>query len=417
MATLNKLTDTKCRNAGPGDKLIDGGGLQLRVQPNGSKLWQYRFAIEGRESTYSIGTYPKITLQKARELHLTARKLVSEGRNPTTARNEARLATTRAELAKKQGTFKAQCDLWLDDCAHQLADTTVEQRRREIQKDLQLLLPQPLADITRAEIVKILRPVQARAPEVAKNLRQYIWDIFESAITNGSHDSNPAPPSKLNRRTRVKNHPALLGDRIGDLLHAIAIDDRSDAKSRVATKLVALTVCRKREATGARWSEFNFDKAEWVIPAERMKNGVEHWVPLSSQASKLLQTWQQLNGSDGQLLFSNRRDPKRPMAGGTLNALFVRLGFKGEGTPHGLRAGFSTHFNKQTPDQMDVIERCLAHVPKDEVRSAYNRYKYESERTNMLQGWADHLEGLQKGAAARLMQQGSCASLPGNQLA
>lgn len=400
MAQLSKLTDVECKAATPGDKLSDGGGLRLLVQPSGKKLWQYRYEIQGREGLYSIGLYPDVPLKKAREAHEKARKLVREGRNPTTARNDERAATAQAEQVKKQNTFKSQYDAWLAETRSDLSMTTVTQRVREIANDLPALMSRPLADITRKEIVNILQPVVQRAPEVAKNLRQYINEIFERAILHEIVDGNPTPPSSMmNRRRQAQHHAALLDDDLGELLHAMATDGRSEPKSVLATRLAMLTACRKSEVCGAQWSEFNLKKRTWLIPAERMKLRVEHWVPLSTQAVALLRAWKESQGTANPLLFPNRRDPKRPMAGRTLNALFGRLGFGGEGTPHGMRAGFSTHFNSQGDKHKDVVERCLAHVPKNEVRAAYNRYKYRNERTAMLQAWADHLEQSQARAS------------------
>ena len=160
------------------------------------------------------------------------------------------------------------------------------------------------------------------------------------------------------------------------------------------------TVLRKVEVTGAKWKEFDLDSAEWLVPQERMKERVEHWVPLSSQAVELLRAWRLHVPMESELLFPNRRDASRPMAGVTLNALMRRLGFGKEGTPHGMRSAFSTHFNRFNKDS-DVIEKCLSHGPIDPVRAAYNRYEYEDPRRKMLQDWADLLDKIRDAAEQR----------------
>ena len=261
-------------------------------------------------------------------------------------------------------------------------------------------MARPLADVTRKELVDVLERVIKRAPEVAKNLRQYIYEIFERAILHGIIAGNPTPPSRhVNKRRRTKHHAALLDDRLGEMLHEMSLDERSDPKTIVATRLTLLTASRKCESTAAKWSEFDLDAGHWIVPAERMKQRVEHWVPLSPPVVKLLKEWREIQGTGNPYLFPNRRDPNRPMAGNTLNALFSRLGFDGEGTPHGMRAGFSTHFNSISKENKDVVERCLAHVPEDEVRAAYNRYKYRAERKSMLNAWAKFLAESEKRAA------------------
>ncbi len=129
-----------------------------------------------------------------------------------------------------------------------------------------------------------------------------------------------------------------------------------------------------------------------------MKAGRAHWVPLSRQCVKLLQELRALIPESSVYLFPNRLDPERPMADRSLNALMERLGFSGDGTPHGMRAMFSTHFNA-TGASIDVIEHCLAHVPGNRVRAAYNRHAYRAERRSLLQDWADHVEALRHAAA------------------
>ena len=126
-----------------------------------------------------------------------------------------------------------------------------------------------------------------------------------------------------------------------------------------------------------------------------MKKGRTHWVPLSKQAISLLRQLRKLTPANQVLLFPNRRDPKRPMANRSLNAVMERLGYSGEGTPHGMRSAFSTHFNGLNANA-DVIELCLAHAPMGKTRAAYNRHLYKEERRKILQDWADRLDYLRK---------------------
>jgi integrase len=159
--------------------------------------------------------------------------------------------------------------------------------------------------------------------------------------------------------------------------------------------LVMLTSCRKSEVIEGHWEEVDINTGEWEIPAERMKSGRPHWVPLSRQAIALLRELRALSPATRGVMFPNRRDPKRPMANRSLNAVMERLGYSGEGTPHGMRAAFSTYFNSRG-ENADVVEMCLAHAPKDKTRAAYNRYAYREERRVMLQQWADQLDVLRR---------------------
>jgi integrase len=179
--------------------------------------------------------------------------------------------------------------------------------------------------------------------------------------------------------------------RLGAFLRELGATDSLSQHTRIAMRLVVLSACRKNEVVCARWSEFDLDAAEWEIPAERMKARRAHWVPLSHQAVHWLRELRAIVPAESDLLFPNRVDPSRPMADRSLNAVMERLGLSGQGTPHGMRAAFSTYFNAQGAS-IDVIEHCLAHVPANRVRAAYNRHQYQAERRAMLQAWADYLD-------------------------
>ncbi|MCG9031189.1 tyrosine-type recombinase/integrase [Laribacter hongkongensis] len=392
MRSENLLTDVQVRNAKPGDKLSDGGGLYLLVKPSGAKLWQYRFKILGQESTHAIGEYhpTALSLREARRRRNTARDLVSQGFNPNTVRKEERQRIAQEELLKKTNTFKAAYERWLAATEQGVDLKTISQRRREIERYAKSIFSHSVDKITRKNIVEILEPLEKNIPEVARNMRQYFMAIFELLIDDGVLASNPCPVRRNIKRGPVRHHPAIFEDAIVHFMRCLEQDKTSDFKSIVATKLVMLTVCRKSEATSARWDEFNLENCEWFIPATRMKTGVAHWIPLSTQVVALLKEWHCYSNGSTPYVFPNRRDPTKPMAGNTLNAIMNRHGLRGKGTPHGLRSGFSTYFNKRN-ESRDAIERCLAHEPSNKIRAAYNRWDYAPERRRLLQLWANYL--------------------------
>jgi integrase len=164
-----------------------------------------------------------------------------------------------------------------------------------------------------------------------------------------------------------------------------------------ALKLAPLVFVRPGELRNAEWSEFNLDNAEWRIPAEKMKMGTLHIVPLSKQAINILKELQALTGLD-KYLFPSNRTKERPISNNTINGALRRLGYsKEEMTGHGFRSMASTILNEQGWNR-DAIERQLAHSERDGVRAAYNYAEYLPERTKMMQSWADYLDGLAKGA-------------------
>lgn len=383
-------------------KLADSGGLFLLVRPNGSKLWRYKFRIGRVEGLQAIGSFPEISLAEAREQHAKSRKLVDHGIHPVHELKRHREALTIEYLNRDKGAFGTVYAMWDEATSVDLKPGTIKQRRREIKNDLlPKLKKRAIASITRLELTVILKAVEKRAPEIARNLRNYLWGIFEYAIDSGLLQNNPVPPVRILKKRKQKNFAALSPPQIGEFLGRLDQTTTIEPGTRIAMLLLMLSVCRKNEIVGARWDEFDSRRASWEVPAERMKAGRAHWIPLPRQAVALLVDLRGRVPKDKKLLFPNRRDPNRPMAGRTFNALMDRLGYGGKGTPHGMRAAFSTHFNARHAS-VDVIEHCLAHVPSNTVRAVYNRHAYRKERRVMLQQWADHLDLLRGKHGKRL---------------
>lgn len=389
------LTAVRINAAKPEEKaykLADSGGLFLLVQPTGAKLWRYKFRLGGIEGLDALGSYPEVTLAEARKAHSESRRLVAAGVNPVTARRERKQALVQAHLARDKGAFSTVVADWTAATSGSLRPSTVKQRERELANDvLPKFKTRQISDITRVEITALLKSVEKRAPEVARNQRNHLWGIFEYAIDTGLIDANPVPSVRILKRREQENHPALTPDEIGSFLRDLEDRAKIEAQTRIAMLLVVLTSCRKSEVINGRWSEVDLETGGWEIPAVRMKNGKPFWVPLSRQAIVLLRELRDLVPAASAVMFPNRRDPKRPMASRSLNAVMERFGYGRRGTPHGMRASFSTHFNGLQANR-DVIEWCLAHTSMGKTRAAYNRYEYKEERRLMLQEWADWLD-------------------------
>lgn len=167
---------------------------------------------------------------------------------------------------------------------------------------------------------------------------------------------------------------------------------------RCAARLAPLVFVRPGELRQAEWSELAFDKAEWRIPAGKMKSRAVHVVPLSKQAIAILRELQPLTGG-GKYVFPGERTRSRPMSENTINAALRRLGYaKEEFTGHSFRKIASTLLNESHLWHRDAIERQLAHGDRDEVRAAYNYAEHMPERIKMMQWWADFLDELKIGA-------------------
>jgi len=207
------LTTLQIRSAEPAErafKLADAGGLFLLIQPNGSKLWRYKFRLHGVEGLQALGAFPQVTLADARHAHAESRKLVAKGIHPVHVQREERERRIRAELHRLKGSFGAVCVDWNAATSADLRPATVMQRNREIEKDLTTRFKdRPISKITRLDLTTALKEVEARAPEVARNLWNYLWGIFEYAIDSGLIEDNPVPPVRVLRKRNQENHPAL----------------------------------------------------------------------------------------------------------------------------------------------------------------------------------------------------------------
>ncbi|UVF21371.1 tyrosine-type recombinase/integrase [Microvirga terrae] len=387
---LAKLTDVALRKAKPAEKdyrLSDGGGLALLIRPNGARLWQYRFRHNGREQIHSLGAYPEITLAAAREAHRKARALVADGINPVTSKREERQQARQRELVEKAGSFDTVVSAWRELTDPHLAPLTIRQREREVGK---YLLPtfkgRRISSITRVELAALLKKVEPRAPEVARNLRNYLNGIFDHAADHGLVDANPVPPRRILAKRASTHHRPLPFDQLHKFISDIQASSAEPA-TKAALLLTMLTACRKQEATGARWDEFDLKAALWTIPEERMKARREHVIPLPHQAVKLLQALRDTTTSEA--LFPSRSKAGGTMSERTLNALLERTGYAGVSI-HGFRSLFSTWAN-ENGENPDVIERCLAHVHQNAVRRAYNHAQHIAERRDLLQRWANLL--------------------------
>ncbi len=183
---------------------------------------------------------------------------------------------------------------------------------------------------------------------------------------------------------------------IGGLLRSID-DYRGNIVTRCALQLAPLVFVRPGELRHAEWAEIDFETAEWRIPAEKMKAGTLHIVPLSRQAQAILLEIHPLTGH-GRYVFPSPRTIKRPMSSNGVLSALRRMGYaKDEMSGHGFRSMASTLLNEQGWNP-DAIERQLAHGEKNSVRAAYNYAEFMPERKRMMQAWADYLDGLKSGA-------------------
>lgn len=400
------LTDTQIRNTKPEAKPIkitDGGGLYLEITPSGGKHWRYRFRLDGKESLFGIGEYPDVKAAEARRLRDDARLLVKQGINPAKQRKLDKIA----RQYERATTFEAVAAEWYEaEKAKPSAQTGriwstgyAGHIHTILKKDINPRIGTlPIKDIKTPAIYDLLCKIEARqAPTRAILARQIVGSVFKLAIKTHRAEYNVADPLKGDiARCVVEHRKHLKGDDLPDFLRKLE-DYTGHITTSIAMKLLLLTAVRPGELCGAAWVEFNLGKAEWHIPASRMKMGVEHIVPLSSQALALLDQLRKLT-EHTKYLFPAQGTKSQTMPTATLRNAVAKLGFSDRFSPHGARGTFSTMCN-EAGFMPDAIERQLAHAEQNKVRGSYNQAEYMPERRQMMQQHADTLDALKAGAA------------------
>ncbi len=390
------MTDAKVRSAKPKGKpykLADGDGLYLLVKPNGGKYWRYKYRYAGKEKLLAFGAYPFLSLAEARELHTLARKSLALGNDPAETKRE----TKRLAVLKAENTFEAIAREWCDSRKHKWVTSYSEAMVVRLERHVfPRLGGRPIADITAPELLSVVRVVEkGGALDLAMRLMQASGQIFRYAIATGRAARNPVVDLRGALKPPVRKHQAYLKESdLPEYLQKLETYDGS-LQTKLALRFLLLTFVRTTELRGAVWSEVNWDKGEWRIPAERMKMRDPHIVPLSKQALALLLELKKLT-SQWVFIFPNQHKPSGCMSENTMLYALYRIGYHSKATGHGFRATASTILNEHG-FQPSVIERQLAHAERNEVRAAYNHAQYLPERRKMMQWWADYLDAVVAG--------------------
>lgn len=401
---MAKLTALKVRNAKPKEKpykLSDGYGMYFHVSKSGKRTWRYRYKIAGIESTFTLGEYPKMTLEMARKARVKARELVSEGVNPATVRREKKQSVIEEQKAKAEKSvksFEAVALEWMEKQEQRWSKDHANAVRATLERDAFPLLGKLSVDeIQPPMVIRVLRNIEARgALEIAQKVLQRMNAVFRYAVQTGKATYNPASDMKDVLKTRKVVHRAALSrDEMPEFLRALSVADIHDT-TKLALQFTILTAVRSGETRAATWNEFDLDEAMWRIPGEKMKMATPHKIPLSTQALAILERVGNLFGREG-YVFPGIRDYSKPLSENTMLYALYRMGYHSRATVHGFRAVFSTIANEAGFDG-DVIEKALAHEQRNKVRAAYHRSEYLDQRRKLMQWWADLLHHMEHGA-------------------
>jgi len=391
------LTPSAVANAKPratAYKLADERSMFLHVQPSGAKYWRLKYRRPGthRENLLSLGTYPDVSLKKARERRDDARKLLADGIDPGAKRQAERVAGAE--------TFEAVAREWFAKFSARWVKGHADKIIRRLENDVfPWIGPTPIEKVTSPDLLRMLRRIEARgAVETAHRAHQNCGQVFRYAIATGRASADPSVALRGSLTPWKPQHYASITepDKVAELLRAI-YDYSGSHVTRAALQLAPMTFVRPGELRQAEWSEFDLDAAQWNIGAERMKLRAAHIVPLSSQAVAILRDLYPLTGAS-RYVFPGLRTRQRPMSNMAINAALRRMGFdKDTMTGHGFRAMARTILDEALGFRPDFIEHQLAHAVRDPNGRAYNRTAHLPERRKMMQAWTDYLDGLRLG--------------------
>ena len=408
------LTDIEVKKVKAIDKpvkLSDGGGLFLLVQstdPKDSKYWRLAYRFGGKQKTLALGVYPDVSLKDARQRRDDARKLLADDVDP----GENRKAMKAAKTDRAANSFEVIAREWFAKNSATWTENHGSRIIRRLERDVfPWIGGRPIADINAPELLAVLRRIEERgAVETAHRAHQNCGQVFRYAIATGRAERDPSPDLKGALPPVKQTHHAAITDpkHIAELLRAMD-DYQGHFITKCALRLAPLFFVRPGELRKAEWAEIDLDKAEWNIPAERMKMREPHLVPLSTQAVAILRELHALTGG-GQYVFPGARTNGRPMSDNAILAALRRMGFaKDEMSGHGFRAMARTILDEVLQVRPDFIEHQLAHAVRDPNGRAYNRTAHLAERRKMMQQWADYLDKLKAGAEVIPLRANSAA--------
>lgn len=388
-----RLSELKIKSAKPDEKdyvLFDGGGLQMRVRSNGSKLWNfnYRHPVTKKRINMGLGTFPEVSLAQARKGSIAAREILAQGIDP----KEKRDAVLQAKQAETEHTFRNVATEWFE----LKKDAVTPAYAEDIWRSLTLhvfpdLATTQISAISAPQVINLLRPLETKGSlETVKRLSQRLNEIMTYGVNSGLIHANPLSGIRsVFKKPKKKNMAALAPDELKELMVAIA-NASIKRTTRFLIEWQLNTMTRPAEAATTCWADIDFEKRIWTIPAERMKKRRIHIVPLTDQALALLEAIKPYSGNR-EYVFPADRDPRTHCNSQTANMALKRMGFEGRLVSHGMRSMASTILNEHGWEP-ELIEVALAHVDKDEVRNAYNRAEYIERRRPMMAWWSDHIQ-------------------------
>ena len=358
----------------------DGATLYLNVARGGSKSWIQRVTIDRRRRDIGLGGFPVVGLAEARRRAFANRVAIAEGRDPLAEKRRSRVPTFREAAVR---TLEANRPRWRSTKSISNWLQQMEKRAFPVIGDT------PVNKVAREDVLRILTPIWAAKPEIARKLRQRIRATLRWAQAHGYVEHNAAGESidgALPTMPRIKAHfRALPYQEVPAALDAVA-SSTATAAAKLCLRFLVLTACRSGEARGATWNEIDPDARLWIVPADRMKGDAEHRQPLCDAALAVLGEARKLEDRSG-LVFPSPRTRGRAMSDMTLTKVLRSTGLAERTVVHGFRSSFRDWASERTNAAHAVMELCLAHTVGSAVEQAYARSDLLEKRRRLMEQW------------------------------
>lgn len=390
------LTNTKAKHIQPGDKPLPHGGVTgLSLHPSSAKgrgKWVLRYVspVTGKRRNAGLGTYPDISVADASRLASVMRQQITDGLDPLELKKSAELTPTVPTFEEAARLLHAELlPGWKNKKHATQWITTLEQYIFPV------IGKSAIDTVTPADIASALSPVWLTRAETASRIKQRIHAVMQWGWAHGYCTANPADvvthllPRQVSAHIRTEHQPAMPWKKLPYYLAEYVRTDERYNVTRALLLFVILTACRSGEARAMQWCEIDFRQHIWTIPAERMKAGLQHRVPLSQQAVDLLHS---LRGLHDTLVFPSPR--KQTILTDMVLTSFLRRTHapsdsRGRtATAHGFRSTFRDWCSEHGVPR-DLAERALAHTVKNKVEAAYHRTDLLEQRRPVMQQWAD----------------------------
>ena len=382
------LSAAFCRSVAQPGRYCDGNGLYLHVEPSGARRWVQRLVIHGKSRALGLGSFALVPLAEAREQALANRRLARAGGDPRATERRANGIPAFDEAVAKV--------IAIHGAAWKPGSTNADRWQATLREYAYPRLGgKGVDEVTTADVMAVLLPIWTRKHATAQQVRQRIGTVMKWAIAQGYRSDNPAGDAVTaalpKRPVATRHQRALAHAEVAGAIEAVRTF-KAWAGLKLVFEFLVLTAARSGEARLATWAEMDLGARVWTVPAERMKAGREHRVPLCSRAVEILDAARRLRAdataTPAGVVFPNQHG--KALHDAMLSQLVKQAGVAA--VPHGFRSSFRDWASERTDHPREVVEAALAHVVRNQTEAAYARSDLFERRRHLMDDWMRYLD-------------------------